>query len=116
MIDPRTDARSVEPTEDGARLRIRWADGHVSEFEPRYLRLRCRCAGCIEEMTGRPLLDPRSVAAEVHPRAIRYVGRYAIRFDWSDGHETGIYPFELLRAACPCAECNGSDVGGDPTQ
>jgi DUF971 family protein len=25
---------------------------------------------------------------------------------WSDGHES-IYPFELLRAACPCASCRG---------
>ena len=25
---------------------------------------------------------------------------------WDDGHES-IYPFELLRAACPCAECRG---------
>ena len=25
---------------------------------------------------------------------------------WSDGH-TSVYPFELLRAACPCASCRG---------
>ena len=25
---------------------------------------------------------------------------------WDDGH-TSIYPFSLLRAACPCAECRG---------
>jgi len=25
---------------------------------------------------------------------------------WSDGH-TSIYPFGLLRNACPCAECRG---------
>ena len=25
---------------------------------------------------------------------------------WSDGH-TSQYPFELLRAACPCASCRG---------
>jgi DUF971 family protein len=25
---------------------------------------------------------------------------------WSDGH-TSIYPFSLLRAACPCAQCRG---------
>ena len=26
--------------------------------------------------------------------------------NWSDGHECG-YPFAMLRAACPCAECRG---------
>jgi len=25
---------------------------------------------------------------------------------WSDGH-TSVYPFGLLRAACPCASCRG---------
>ncbi len=25
---------------------------------------------------------------------------------WDDGH-TSLYPFALLRAACPCAECRG---------
>lgn len=92
----------VGPTEDEARLRVRWRDGHVSEYEPRYLRLACPCAACVEEMTGRPILDPRTVPDGVHPLAIRYVGRYALQFDWSDGHRTGIYPFDQLRRLCPC--------------
>ncbi|MGC1375744.1 MAG: gamma-butyrobetaine hydroxylase-like domain-containing protein, partial [Anaerolineales bacterium] len=25
---------------------------------------------------------------------------------WDDGH-TSLYPFSLLRAACPCAQCRG---------
>ncbi len=29
-----------------------------------------------------------------------------ITITWDDGH-TSIYPFALLRAACPCAECRG---------
>jgi DUF971 family protein len=100
---------AIEPTEDAARLRIRWQDGHVSEYEPRYLRVNCRCAGCIDEYSGRPLLDAAGVPANVHPLAIRRVGRYALQFDWSDGHTTGIYPFELLRGLCRCAACLGLD-------
>ncbi|HSJ15366.1 MAG TPA: DUF971 domain-containing protein [Longimicrobiales bacterium] len=103
----RTTARRVVPSDDAARLRIEWADGHASEYAPRYLRLACPCAGCIEEMTGRRLLDPASVGPDIWPAAVRYVGRYALRFDFSDGHETGIYTFELLRELCPCDECRG---------
>ena len=95
----------VGPTEDGAQLRIRWRDGHVSEYTPRLLRLSCPCAGCVEEMSGRPLLDPAQVRQDVYPRTVEYVGRYALRFDWSDGHKTGIYPFTLLRDMCRCLEC-----------
>lgn len=38
------------------------------------------------------------------PRDIHLVGRYALGIDWSDGHGS-IYPFEHLRAACPCGAC-----------
>ena len=89
--------RYVGPSPDGDLLRIEWQDGSASEFQPRYLRLSCPCAGCVEEMTHRPLLDPARVPMDVHPLAIRYVGDYAIRFDWSDGHATGIYPWSYLR-------------------
>lgn len=99
--------REVAPSEDEKRLNIAWQDGHLSEYEPRYLRQCCPCAGCVEEMTGRPLLDPATVPEDVYPLAIQYVGRYALRFDWSDGHGTGIYPFDQLRRICPCGECGG---------
>lgn len=29
-----------------------------------------------------------------------------LTIEWSDGH-TSVYPFGLLRAACPCASCRG---------
>lgn len=95
----------IAPSDDEQRLRIRWAGGHVSEYPPLLLRLRCPCAGCVEEMTGRALLDPASVDPGVYPLEIEHVGRYALRFQWSDGHGTGIYPFDLLRRICPCSEC-----------
>ncbi|HKK93519.1 MAG TPA: DUF971 domain-containing protein [Longimicrobiales bacterium] len=87
----------VAPTEDGTRLRIRWKDGAVSTFGPRPLRLRCPCAGCVDEATGERILVPEMVPEDVYPTAIHWVGRYALQFVWSDGHSTGIYPFEYLR-------------------
>ncbi|HLC20773.1 MAG TPA: gamma-butyrobetaine hydroxylase-like domain-containing protein, partial [Candidatus Methylomirabilis sp.] len=27
-------------------------------------------------------------------------------FTWSDGHDTGIYTYESLRAKCPCELCS----------
>ncbi len=86
-------------------ITITWEDEHVSAYPTRELRLRCRCAACIEEMTGQPLLDPKTVQETVRARAIRVVGQYAINIDWSDGHNTGIYNFRDLRANCPCEAC-----------
>ncbi len=95
--DPRIDPAEIGPTADGTRLRIAWRDGVVSEYVPRYLRLLCPCAGCVDEMTGVRTLDPARVDPGVYPTAIHYVGRYALQFVWSDGHATGLYTFELLR-------------------
>jgi ATP-binding protein involved in chromosome partitioning len=83
-------------------LRIVWKDGHESLYPVRLLRLACRCAHCIDEHTGRPILRPESVPAEVRPLRISGVGRYALAFAWSDGHDSGIYTFESLRELCPC--------------
>ena len=79
------------------KLAIVWSDGCESLYDVRELRLACACAACVDEWTGGERLDPASVPEDVHPVRIQPVGRYAIQIDWSDGHDTGIYPFERLR-------------------
>ena len=86
-------------------LLIRWQDGHASRYESHALRLACPCAGCVDELTGRIRIIGSSIAADVHPVSVSLVGRYAITIHWSDGHHTGIYPFQLLRKLCPCDAC-----------
>jgi DUF971 family protein len=95
--DMRFEPLEIEPSADGARLVIRWKDGVDAEYEPRLLRQRCPCAGCVDEMTGIRTLSPDDVPEGVYPQQIQYVGRYALQFFWSDGHSTGIYPFRYLR-------------------
>lgn len=48
-------------------------------------------------MSGRALLDPATVPADIRPVQASLVGAYGLRITWSDGHGTGIYPFERLR-------------------
>lgn len=90
------------------RLRIDWKDGRRSLYPVRALRLACRCARCVEEMTGRPLLDETDVPEDVRPVRIHPVGRYGIQIGWSDGHDTGIYTFEYLRSLDPEAPRSGT--------
>lgn len=85
---------------------IRWDEqGHVGHYPARDLRLACPCAGCVDEMTGRPLLDPATVPDNVTASAIEPVGAYGVRIRWSDGHGTGIYTYAMLRVRCPCPAC-----------
>jgi len=83
---------------DPRTLSILWEDGHRDDLDVRDLRLACRCAVCIEEMTGEKLLDPKTIGSDVGPQKIVSIGNYAIQFDWSDGHNSGIYSFKDLRS------------------
>ena len=90
---------------DGRTLAIRWQDSHESAYPCDYLRKLCRCAGCIDEWSGERRMDPNTIPEDVHPLGLQGVGRYGIRINWSDGHNTGIYTFQYLREICPCAQC-----------
>ena len=95
MSDATTPKRIAQAGPD--TLRIEWQDGHESLYAVRQLRIGCRCANCVEELTGRPLLREQDVPEDVRPERISPVGRYAIQIAWSDGHDTGIYSFDYLR-------------------
>jgi ATP-binding protein involved in chromosome partitioning len=93
-------------TREPGGVRIDWDDaGHSWLYQARPLRLACPCAGCVEEMTGRLLLNPTSVPMDVHPESLALVGSYGLRIRWSDGHDTGIYTFEQLLGLCGCPRC-----------
>lgn len=96
-------AEITQPSEN--RVRIVWKDGHESIYTGYALRVGCRCALCIDELSGTKRLREESISNDVRPLSIDPVGRYAIRFHWSDGHSTGIYTFEHLRELCPCPIC-----------
>ena len=99
MADPHEAPTPARIEQKGPReLLIEWSDGVEHVYEVRALRLACACAVCVDEWSGKARLDSSSVPEDVHPRHIKTVGRYALQFDWSDGHDTGIYPFARLRA------------------
>ncbi len=91
----------IEPTkiseESDNELLISWSDNTDSLYNARSLRIQCPCAGCIDEWTGEKRLDESKIPEEITFTKISLVGRYALNFVFSDGHDTGIYSFDLLR-------------------
>ena len=96
----------VELTE-GTGLAIDWKDGHRSHWTFAFLRDACPCATCHEarEADGRLPGEPKPVPKQIFPLyaeparpfSAEPIGRYAIKFKWNDGHESGIYAWEFLR-------------------
>ena len=80
-------------------LRIAWPGGREVTIPAVRLRDLCPCAGCVEEGTGRKILDPATIPADIRPVQIAAVGNYAVQITWSDGHSTGIYSWRTLREA-----------------
>lgn len=82
-------------------LEITWADGHATRLPLQQLRKYCPCAGCQGErdILGRQLLPivRTTYDGPITATGAEMVGNYALRIDFSDGHNTGIYTFKFLR-------------------
>lgn len=91
----------VEPTqiieESDREISVNWSDALESKYNAAQLRKACPCAGCVNEWTGEKTLNETSVADDLSFSHITVVGRYALNFHFSDGHDTGIYSFQYLR-------------------
>jgi DUF971 family protein len=84
---------------------ITWNDGHFSSYPSWYLRERCTCASCVDELTGERKLPAGSIPPRLERISVTPIGNYALGFAWSDDHKTGIYTFDYLREICPCPLC-----------
>ena len=99
---------------------IQWADGHSSHYSFVFLRDACPCAMCDDERTkqdrrpGEPAkLAPGALPMfkpTAKPLSAEGIGKYAIKFNWNDDHDLGIYSWRLLREICPCEECQAARI------
>lgn len=83
--------------ESDSEVSIAWSDEVETHYSASQLRRACPCAGCVNEWTGERTLNDANVAEDLTFRHISIVGRYALNFHFSDGHDTGIFSFTYLR-------------------
>jgi DUF971 family protein len=98
---------------DARTLQIEWDDGHISRYPLEFLRRECPCASCGEARRApakpanplRVLQPHEMIQSNLDIRQAEVVGRYAIQFQWNDGHAEGIFTFDFLRGICQCESC-----------
>lgn len=84
-------------------LCIVWSDGEESYLDLVKLRNNCPCAKCEGEpdVLGRVVKpmkpDFTNITATYELLALEFMGGYALKLKWRDGHNTGLYSFDLLR-------------------
>ena len=88
--------RSIQQKDDHV-FTIEWTDGMLADYRLSELQKRCPCASCVDESTGKRILDRDSIDDNVRAKRVKSVGRYALRVDFTSGCSNGIFGFDLLR-------------------
>lgn len=93
----------IEPTYIeliGEEVAIRWSDGMESFFPSEFLRANSPSAENVGErdLFGRKMGGSNQTSFPgVGVSSWERVGNYAIRFEFSDGHRTGLFIYDYLR-------------------
>jgi DUF971 family protein len=96
MLQP----KKISRTENNS-LQILWNDDTTSEIEIKKLRDECPCVHCKGESvifdSYIPIKAAFKPAGFYEIDKIEVMGNYAVQIVWRDGHNTGIYSWEILK-------------------
>lgn len=81
---------------DNYTFTIEWSDNLIADYRLSDLQKHCPCAKCNDEVTGRSLINEKSINFDVKAVKIVSVGSYALRVQFTSGCSSGIYDFDLL--------------------
>jgi DUF971 family protein len=89
--------QKIRALKEQGTLELVWPDGSTDRLAFRFLRGRCPCASCVDEVSGLRVVDVNDVDPGVQPTEMVFSGNYALRITWSDGHHTGLFTWGYLK-------------------
>ena len=76
------------------RIIITWDTGEQFTYSWEFLRVQCPCAACSGHTPDQAkLIDGKQ---SIRIRAINPVGHYAVKLEFDDDHDSGVYSWETL--------------------
>lgn len=100
----------------GGALELRLRGGELRAVDARELRAACRCAHCIDEITGEVRIDRKAILNDPSLRAtaVEPKGNYAVGITFSDGHNSliALRAIEQMVGAGKAAERPGGERQG----
>jgi len=91
-------------------LEVLWAPGRLRRYPFKFLRCECPCAACVNEFTGERILNPETIPETIVPTGVSFSGNYALKIQWADGHNTGIYTWEQLQKLADAPEVEAASI------
>jgi len=80
----------------GENMVLRLPDGSEFVFSPVALRMVCRSAHRVDELTGVRRELREHIPEDVYPTRIMPTGNYAVSIEWSDGAPPSLFPWSTL--------------------
>ncbi len=99
--------KSITLNKQEGYLEIIWQDDVTCRYPLGHLREACPCVECRGGHSKMGMAHAPEDILKLVPRRsyvmidLKMVGNYALQPFWDDGHDTGIYTWELLRYLCP---------------
>jgi DUF971 family protein len=96
---PESEPPTTVELDRGSGLGLEWPDGSSAHFDLIELRQNCPCAECRGVRDQGRIPGPGEHApTPLTAIGAELVGAWGLSIRWSDGHDTGIYAWSMLRA------------------
>src|SRR5918996_4577329 len=98
-VDETTPPPTAIDVDRAVGLTATWPDGEATSYSLEELRVNCPCAECrgLRER-GQPAWPKPTSPQPLRAEGAELVGAWGLSVRWNDGHSTGIFTWDVLRA------------------